>query len=169
MHPRCQSVDVQQQTKTEWWQNRSNDSVLSENVHVVTHARFSYSRNFKCHVFSFRQNSRCDARYASDPEKPVRTANFEFRCINSIRHYLSIEATQMLVLAFVMSRLDYCNSLLYGCPQYLINRLKKFKTNLLASSWRFLKLTILRHTDLRFVHLLANSAFLLTLVHCAFL
>ena len=47
----------------------------------------------------------------------VRTTNFELRCINSIRHYLSVEATQKLVLAFVMSRLDYCNSLLYGCPQ----------------------------------------------------
>ena len=55
----------------------------------------------------------------------VRTTNFELRCINSIRHYLSVEATQKLVLAFVMSRLDYCNSLLYGCPQYLINRLQK--------------------------------------------
>ena len=31
----------------------------------------------------------------------------------------------MLVLAFVMSRLDYCNFLLYGCPKYRINRLQK--------------------------------------------
>ena len=59
----------------------------------------------------------------------VRTANFEFRWINSICHYLSVEATQKLVLAFVMSRLDYCNSLLYGCPQYLINRLQKLQNN----------------------------------------
>ena len=35
----------------------------------------------------------------------VRTANFELRRINSIRHYLSVEATQKFVLAFVMSRL----------------------------------------------------------------
>ena len=34
----------------------------------------------------------------------VRTANFELRRINSIRHYLSVEATQKPVLAFVMSR-----------------------------------------------------------------
>ena len=59
----------------------------------------------------------------------VRTANFELRRINSIRHYLSVEATQRLVLAFVMSRLDYCNSLLYGCPQNLINRLQKVQNN----------------------------------------
>ena len=46
----------------------------------------------------------------------VRTANSELRRINSIRHYLSVAATKKLVLAFIMSRLDYCNSLLYGCP-----------------------------------------------------
>ena len=77
---------------------------------------------------------------------PVRTANFELWCINTIRHYLSVEATQKLVLAFLMYRLDYFNSLLYGCPQYLINRLQKVQKMLCASSWRFLKLTILRHT-----------------------
>ena len=59
----------------------------------------------------------------------VRTANFELRRTNSIRHHLSVEVTQKLVLAFVMSRLDYCNSLLYGCPQYLINRIQKVENN----------------------------------------
>ena len=64
----------------------------------------------------------------------VRTANFELRHINSIHHYLSVEAARKLVLAFVMSRLDHCNSLLYGCPQYLINRLQKVQNMLRASS-----------------------------------
>ena len=59
----------------------------------------------------------------------VRTANFELRRINSIRHYISIEATHKLLLAFVMSRLDYCNSLFYGCPTYLINRRQKAQNN----------------------------------------
>ena len=42
----------------------------------------------------------------------VRTAHFELRRINSIHYCLSVEATQKLVLAVVISRLDYCNSLL---------------------------------------------------------
>ena len=46
----------------------------------------------------------------------VRSANFELRRINSTRHYLSVEATQKLVLAFVMYRLDYCNSSLWLSP-----------------------------------------------------
>ena len=59
----------------------------------------------------------------------IRTANFELRRIDSIRHYLSVEATKTLVSAFVLSRLDYCNSLLFGCPQYLLNRLRKVQNN----------------------------------------
>ena len=46
----------------------------------------------------------------------VKTLGVELRRINSIRHYLSVEATQKLVLAFVMYRLDYCNSSLWLSP-----------------------------------------------------
>ena len=58
----------------------------------------------------------------------IRTANFELRRTYSI-HYLSVQATKTLVSAFVLSRLDYCNSLLSGCPQYLLNRLRKVQNN----------------------------------------
>ena len=59
----------------------------------------------------------------------VRTANFDLRHNSSILHCLSVKAIQKLVLAFVRSRLVYCTSLLYGCPQYLINRLHKVQNN----------------------------------------
>ena len=47
----------------------------------------------------------------------VRSANFELRRISSLRHLLSTDATKILVSAFVLSRLDYCNSLLFDCHQ----------------------------------------------------
>ena len=59
----------------------------------------------------------------------VRSANFELRRISSIRHLLSTDATKTLVSAFVLSRLDYCNSLLFGCPQCLLNKLQKVQNN----------------------------------------
>ena len=59
----------------------------------------------------------------------VRSANFELRRISSVRHLLSTDATKTLVSAFVLSRLDYSNSLLFGCPQYLLNKLQKVQNN----------------------------------------
>ena len=59
----------------------------------------------------------------------VRSANFELRRISSIRHLLSTDATKTLVSAFVLSCLNYCNSLLFGCPQYLLNNLQKVQNN----------------------------------------
>ena len=59
----------------------------------------------------------------------VRTANFELRRISSIRRLLTTEATATLVSAFILSCLDYCNSLLSGCPRSLILRLQKVQNN----------------------------------------
>ena len=45
--------------------------------------------------------------------------------IRHIRKYLSRESTERLVHAFVTSRLDYCNSLLYGVSEYQIRKLQR--------------------------------------------
>ena len=50
---------------------------------------------------------------------------FELCQISAIRHYLSEDVTKKLLCAFVLSRLDYCNSLLAGCPKYLLSKLPK--------------------------------------------
>ena len=41
-----------------------------------------------------------------------------------IRKYLNAESSEILVHAFISSKLDNCKSLLYGLPQNLLNRLK---------------------------------------------
>ena len=58
-----------------------------------------------------------------------RTAYTAIRQISTIRHYLSVSATKTLVCAFVLSRLDYCNSLLSGCPQYIIKKLDRVQNS----------------------------------------
>ena len=59
----------------------------------------------------------------------IRSVNFELRRISSIRHVLTVEATKTLISAFVLSRLDYCNSLLVNCPQDLLSRLQRIQNS----------------------------------------
>ena len=41
------------------------------------------------------------------------------------RHVLTVDATKTLVTSLVLSCLDYCNSLLSGIPQQLIDKLQR--------------------------------------------
>ena len=49
---------------------------------------------------------------------------FHLRNIGFIRKYLTYDAAKIIIHAFVVSKLDYCNSLLYGLPSYLIRKLQ---------------------------------------------
>ena len=53
----------------------------------------------------------------------------ELRRINSIRRCLSQVAFKTLISAFVLSRIDYCNSLLASCPKLLIHKLQKVQND----------------------------------------
>ena len=58
-----------------------------------------------------------------------RSAYFELYRIGSIRQFLSIQITITLVCAFVLSKLDYCNSILSGCPLHLLEKLQKVQNS----------------------------------------
>ena len=49
---------------------------------------------------------------------------FHLRNIGFIRKYLTYDAAKILIHAFLVSKLDYCNSLLYGLLSYLIRKLQ---------------------------------------------
>ena len=54
-----------------------------------------------------------------------KSAFYHLHNIRRIKNYLSRENRLTLVHAFVTSRLDYCNSLLYGVPKDQISKLQR--------------------------------------------
>ena len=54
-----------------------------------------------------------------------KASYYQLRNIGSIRKYLTADASAQLVHAFITSRLDYCNSLLYGLPDSYLHKLQR--------------------------------------------
>ena len=57
--------------------------------------------------------------------KIARTCYFEMRRLTSIRRFLTSTATATLVSAFALSRMDYCNSLLFGSTHDVTSHLQR--------------------------------------------
>ena len=57
----------------------------------------------------------------------ARTCYFELRRLASIRRFLTSTATATLVSAFGLSRIDYCNSLLFGSTHDVTSHLQRIQ------------------------------------------
>ena len=57
----------------------------------------------------------------------ARTSYFELRRLASIRRFLTSTATATLVSAFVLTRIDYCNSLLFGSTHDVTSHLQRIQ------------------------------------------
>ncbi len=55
----------------------------------------------------------------------VKSCNWQLRRIGQIRKFLTLEAAEKLIHAFISSKLDNGNSLLYGLPDYQTDRLQR--------------------------------------------
>ena len=76
-------------------------------------------------------------------QRVINISYFERRHINSIQNILSIVDVKILVCSLVLSRIDYCNSLFVGLPQYL----RGFNEFKMKQPDRYLE-----HLDLRSSH-----------------
>ena len=59
----------------------------------------------------------------------ARTCYFELRRLASIRRLLTSTATATPVSAFALSRIDYCNSLLFGSTHNVTSHLQRILNN----------------------------------------
>ena len=90
-------------------------SVVNETIRSSLNARnigaiFDKHFNFNAHIASI-----------------CKSSFYHLRNISYIRKYQSSNTTEILVHAFVSSKLDHCNSLLYGLPNYQIKKLQHFQ------------------------------------------
>ena len=58
-----------------------------------------------------------------------KSAALALRRIGNIRKYLDMSNAEKLIHAFVTSKLDYCNGLLYGLPQKFIGKLQQIQNS----------------------------------------
>ena len=68
-----------------------------------------------------------DLSFNSHIKQVSRTAFFHLRSIAKIRNFLSFKDTEKIIHAFVTSRLDYCNSLLSGSPNFSVRILQQIQ------------------------------------------
>ena len=76
--------------------------------------------------------------------KACRAAYFHIYNIRHIRNFQTKDATQILVHALVISRIDYCNGLLYGLPVVTVakfQRLQNSAARLISLTSRFHHIT----------------------------
>ena len=61
--------------------------------------------------------------------KICQNINYQLYSIGKIRKYLDKPTTEKMINSAVTSRLDYCNSLLYGINGYLVSQLQRCQNN----------------------------------------
>jgi hypothetical protein len=63
--------------------------------------------------------------FSSHVASVVKSCNYHAQAIRHIRPILTTELAQTLTCSVISSRLDYCNSLLYGAPAEVVGKLQR--------------------------------------------
>ena len=59
----------------------------------------------------------------------ARSCNYHARAIRHIQHLLTLNLAQTLACSLILSRIDYCNSVLHGAPSSTIQKFQRVQNN----------------------------------------
>ena len=90
---------------------------------TIGNAQIPFSQSVKNFCFALDCHLTMNAHVSNN----ARTCNLELRRLASIRRFLTSTATATLVSAFVLSRMDYCNSLLFGSTHDATSHLQRIQ------------------------------------------
>ena len=124
-------MDDGKSTQTQRRQNRSSSCPVCSSSKPAA-ISLPDSIALGCHNIPFSDSAR-NLGFILDSElsmkkhviKICQTAYFELKRISSIHRFRTEDATQTLVTSYILSRLDYCNCLLMGTPNSVIQPLQK--------------------------------------------
>ena len=88
---------------------------------TIGNAQIPFKQSVKNLGFTFD----CHLTMNAHVSNIARTCYFELRRLASIRRFLKSTATATLVSAFALSRIDYCNSLLFGSMHDVTSHLQR--------------------------------------------
>ena len=88
---------------------------------TIGNAKIPFKQSVKNLDFTFD----CHLTMNAHVSNIARTSNFELRRLASNRRFLTSTATDTLVSAFVLSRNDYCNLLLFGSTHDVTSHLQR--------------------------------------------
>ena len=86
----------------------------------------------------------CHLNMQSHISNICKSASYHLHNIRAIRKYLDRDTTSSLVHAFVSSKIDFCNSLLYGIPAKEIHRIQRIQNSaarLITGNQKFCHIT----------------------------
>ncbi|WP_419650998.1 hypothetical protein, partial [Thiolapillus sp.] len=89
----------------------------------------SHDISFKSHVKSLRVYTDATLSMAKHIDHISHSAYVKIGRISSVRHLLTRKATVHLMCSFVLSRLDYCNSLLIDINSDQMYRLPRIQNH----------------------------------------
>ena len=108
MHSRDTCMDGHTQVETERWQSNIQPTTSARNIGVIFYSSLDM-----------------------DPQiwKVCQSSYFLLRNICCIRSHLTLTATRQIIQSLVISRLDFCNALYQGLPQYQLDRLQRVQNS----------------------------------------
>ena len=92
---------------------------------TIDNAQIPFKQSVKNLVFTLD----CHVTMNAHVSNIARTCYFELRRLASIRRFLTSTATATLVSAFVLSRIDYCNLLLFGSTHDVTFNLQRMQNH----------------------------------------
>ena len=108
--------------KTEFLVITSPKSKLSQDMHInIGQSEIHPAKSCKSLGVMFDDRMSMDVQVGN----VCRSALFHIRSISAIRDLLPSSAVAQLMHSLVSSRIDYCNSLLYGIPDYKLNKIQR--------------------------------------------